>query len=226
MNSQSARERAPRPETEPVDGKVCGPTSATLHVMARLRAATSAAHRRIELNPHLAALLSPDLTEAQYQDVLLRYHSYFTRVEPSLFVKLSTVIPTCELYTRRKIPLLEHDLAELGILPRLVEPAFPMGEMSIACALGRFYVHEGASLGGRLIHAALRRNERRLGSCRFFEGYGRESAEAWRRAQAILETGLNREPEIRKAAEAANATFHDIDRVMCGDHPCALGGAW
>lgn len=193
------------------------PASSTLGVMARLRAATSSAHCNIEQNPRLAALLKPGLTEADYVDVLLGYHAYFARIEPVLFATLGTFIPRGDLDKRRKLPLLEIDLAELGAMERVSEtPASWPVSMSTGHALGRLYVHEGASLGGRLIYAALNRNlgHQRPVSSRFFDGYGRQSAEVWRRTHAFIETGITGECDLSEAINAANMAFREIDKAM------------
>lgn len=193
------------------------PASSTLGVMARLRAATSSAHSHIEQNPRLASLMTPDVTETSYLDVLLRYHAYFTRIEPGLFAKLETLIPAGELDKRRKTPLLEIDLRELGALECISPaPTPPVSLMSTGQALGRLYVHEGASLGGRVIHTALNRNlgQERLVSSRFLEGYGRDSAEVWRCTRAFIEIGISGELELSDAISAAITTFLEIDQAM------------
>lgn len=217
MTLHHARQHVPDPRAKSTPSMASEPASETLGVMARLRAATSSAHSDIEQNPRLAALLTPGLTEADYLNVLLRYHAYFVRVEPGLFAKLGTFIPPDELEKRRKLPLLEIDLAELGAMERLSQTHKPgLAPMSTGHALGRLYVHEGASLGGRPIHAALNRNlsQERLVSSRFFEGYGRESAGVWRFTHAFIETGINGECDLSEAINAANMSFREIDKAM------------
>lgn len=184
-----------------------------VNIMARLRHATLSAHERIENNPRLSALLRPGLSEWQYQDVLRRYLAYFTRVEPSLFLTLSGLVPMSELDRRRKIPLLQRDLEGYGITAQAVEPD-PSSRGTYVQALGRLYVHEGASLGGRMIHAALSRSIGQTRPSAFFAGYGAETAEVWRRTKGILHAGIAGEAEIGEAAEAANAAFGEIEAIM------------
>lgn len=181
--------------------------------MARLRYATLPAHERIERNPRLSALLRPGLSELHYQDVLRRYFAYFSGVEPSLFLTLSSIVPTSELDRRRKIPLLQGDLEGCGITAQIVEPS-PSRRWTYVQALGRLYVHEGATLGGRMIHAALRQSIGQTRPSAFFAGYGAETAEVWRRTKEILRAGITSEAEISEAAEAANAAFREIEAIM------------
>lgn len=217
MINLRARQERPDPRTVSTASVELETASLTLGVLARLRAATSSAHSHIEQNPRLASLMMPGLTEEGYLEVLLRYHAYFARIEPILFAKLGTFIPSGELDKRRKVPLLEIDLEELGALNCISsEPIPPPSFMSTGQALGRLYVHEGASLGGRLIHTALDRNlgQHRRVSSRFFEGYGRDSAEVWRCTRTFIETGISGELELRDAINAATTTFLEINQAM------------
>ena len=133
-----------------------GPGLQTPSTMDRLRRETSAEHARLE---RVTRMMAPDLSVRDYQRYLMEMWAVHAAVEPRLagIDGLAAVLPDVE--ERRKLPLLELDLAELGTLPgeltalSLHRPQIPCDRL--AEALGVLYVLEGSTLGGRFIRQHL-----------------------------------------------------------------------
>lgn len=189
------------------DGAVVGSRS----IFPRLKAETADLHERVERAVPVLAVRSL----ADYRDLLERFAALYARIETRVHCceGLASVVP--DVRARIKLPHLERDLQQLGVVRRLVGPAHVPAIRSVAAALGALYVLEGATLGGQIIARQLRRE---LGSAvepciAFFSGYGERTGPMWKRFRADTDRFLARlaEPE-RAAAEveivaAARETF-------------------
>ncbi len=185
-----------------------------MSLMLRLKAETSAAHDRIEAEVGLAErMTSPD----GYRRLVARFHGFHRVFEPEAATALAD---DAFFGPRRKLDLLERDLAALGLraaeieaLPRcrsLPAPPTP------AAALGALYVVEGSTLGGALI---ARDVERVLGltpetGCAYFRAYGRETAAMWRAFCQHVETSGEPADEV---VAGALATFERLRAWLASD---------
>lgn len=157
----------------------CG---SSLH--ARLRTETAPAHERLERS---LDLLSLPLDRDRFTALLVRFHGFHRGWEPAL----ARCLPAA-LLPGRRLPLLEHDLATLGVGDDIVganpicAPAASLGKHPDT-ALGSVYVLEGSTLGGRVIarHFAQAPWWPPAG-LRYFDPYGDETASRWRQTLAQL----------------------------------------
>jgi heme oxygenase (biliverdin-IX-beta and delta-forming) len=176
-----------------------------------LREATRAVHQRLESSLRLAA---PDLTRSEYLQILQRFSATYSRLESQLD-QHAPLLRSVELewQERCKLPLLQRDLAALG------QAEMPATQFTLRRELPRLetlpeligclYVLEGATLGGKLICANLRRV---LGigpdnGAAFFASYGEAVAGQWQRFCVALEKSLSDVAARQEAALSAVATF-------------------
>lgn len=123
----------------------------------RLRAATRAAHRRLDHHPLLAPLILPTPTWAQYRRALLGLLALHQPLQASVIAELAQLGLDYPLQDR--VALLRADLAALAGEAWAEPPEAglalpPTGH--IDGLIGRLYVLEGSRLGGRVIAHRLR----------------------------------------------------------------------
>jgi heme oxygenase len=180
--------------------------------MLALKQATRSAHHRIEL---ALPFFDAGLTRARYIRVLQALYGFYAPVERLCELAVGPSEAPLELRTRRKIPLLDADLAVLG-QPRRDLAALPscrlLPTVTLASqALGVLYVLEGATLGGQIIARRLHEllGIDALGGAAFFASYGDRTREMWRRFAAQVE----RAPgfDLAAALGAAVQTFETLE---------------
>lgn len=178
----------------------------------RLKAETARSHERLEQR---LDLLRPTLSRDELGALLSRFWGFYIVCEEQL--KLAPAELAAFFAERRKVPRLENDLRALGVSPEAMasldvcrlQPA-----TTVAQVLGRWYVLEGATLGGQIVARHLRE---RLGlqaeECRFFLSYGEEVAVKWRAFCELLERYES--PATDDATvEAAQATFAALENWL------------
>lgn len=164
----------------------------------QLRERTRAEHDRIELALDWEARAGD---RAAYADWLARLRAFYAVWEPALATAIADPALTDP---RRKLSLLDQDLAALGSGAAAAAPAPAYPFSTRAEALGAFYVLEGATLGGQVIAAHVRRQ---LGHAAAFHGsYGKATAAMWRDVGTALETMVD-PADLAPAIAAANRTF-------------------
>jgi heme oxygenase len=147
-------------------------------MLSDLKTATAGHHARVE-----AAMPSLDemATPAGYAAVLRALHAFHAAWEPAIWrdpgVEAAGLLPS----ERRKLPLLERDLAALDVEP-CAPPAADAAAADTAAALGALYVLEGATLGGRVIQrrvaGVLGVTPERGGA--YYHGYGGDTGARWK----------------------------------------------
>lgn len=178
-----------------------------------LKASTRPAHQRLEARLDLLARVR-DLES--YTAVLAAMRGFYAPLERALVDApvLAGVLP--DLAGRRKLHLLDADLADLGVdgsgLPECGE--LPILETTPR-ALGAAYVVEGATLGGagisRHVRATLPDPAPR--ACRFFAPYGARTGAMWLAFRATLEaTHADRTDVLTGAAETFAALEAWLDQ--------------
>ncbi|MFN3884508.1 MAG: biliverdin-producing heme oxygenase [Rhodocyclaceae bacterium] len=161
---------------------------------AALRAATKADHHALDHHPLLAPLVRPGLTLADYGRALAALHG----PQAALEALLAGFAPAKDFPPR--LPVLEADLAALGLPPQPLRAAPPAADDD-SSRIGLMYVLEGSNLGGAVIARQLARYLPRT-PCAFFSGGGGE--ERWRR---FWEFAFNCEIGLAAACAAARAAF-------------------
>lgn len=182
--------------------------------LAALKAATAAAHAQIEAVPALSALMSEGVTLHDHGAVLQRFYIHFARFEPGLFACLGRGLPRAALLRRENTGPLRADLQDLGlpIPPVVAQP----GPETLAEAAGWLYVHEGSSLGGRVI---LRSLQARLGASlgtatRFHARHGKATAASWRETGGLIAALLPDAEALALAQAGARRAFAELHRTM------------
>jgi heme oxygenase (biliverdin-IX-beta and delta-forming) len=176
-----------------------------------LREATYAVHQRLESSLRLTA---PDLTRNEYLQTLGCFFSTYLALESELEKHAPLLHEVgIDWQERRKVPLLQRDLEALGQADahgvRLTSRAEVPPLETLPQAMGCLYVLEGATLGGTLISANLRRV---LGigpesGGAFFASYGGAVQIQWQRFCVALEKSLSDVHGRQQAAASAIATF-------------------
>ncbi len=180
-------------------------------IIAALREATGEAHKALETDIDLfGRVADPE----RRRDLVARFHRLHASVEPAVEPWLGDM-PGLEFGRRRRAEGIARDLAELGGQPLT---ATPPTVRSAAEALGRWYVLEGSSLGGRVIHRTLLGQGKDLAGLRFLHPYGADTGDWWRRFVEVLDAADRREPEARPDVLAGGvAGFRYAHEVLCGD---------
>lgn len=189
-----------------------------MSAIAELRRATWPSHQRLEKRIDFKARLE---TVGAYRAHIEKMWGFYVAIEPGLVSgDLRRWLPDFD--ARRKVPLLERDLAALGAgssgvaqLPRC--PSVPACA-DVASAFGCAYVLEGATLGGRSLTPLV---EARLGltvdsGAAFLASYGDSVEEKWRAFGDALDRCCSIDRHRVRAAEAASATFSALELWLCG----------
>lgn len=183
-------------------------------VMARLKAHTHAAHMQLEQNRYAVAIESQTLTRQAYGEFLLKFHRFYTPLEPRLLACGELIPLGLDYAERQKLPALTRDLHALGIDPEAhpvcpATPALP----NLAAVLGVLYVVEGSTLGGQVIHRQLRAlfGEQAPAVTHFFSGYGPLTGPRWKQFGAAVNARVTPalEPITLEAARETFALFAD-----------------
>ena len=169
--------------------------------------------RRETRGAHLAAEAAFDLGERlssirRYREALLLLDAFHRGCAPALAAGAPRLPAQLRDGPARRRARLCDDLGRLGLGAHRL-PAFAGAGAAIDedRALGVWYVHEGAALGGLMIAAEVRRRlPQAIAAATFFAGEGKATAARWRAFQGALD-----EPDRDGAAErvlaGAQATF-------------------
>lgn len=151
------------------------------YVLNCVREATEQVHHRLEQRLDVIGALSDQATRGP---TAARYHRFHAGVEAVTRTLLQSVADL-DFDDRRRTPAIAETLRKLGerVPPTpTLSPPTSLGE-----ALGLFYVAEGSSLGGRLLHRELAARGADEAAFDFLNPYGERTGERWRAFLAILE---------------------------------------
>lgn len=149
-------------------------------VLRQLRAQTAAEHAAVEQS---LDLMSPGLRAARLAEVLTRLHGFWLAAEAGLddwAARFPADADTVGWAGRRRAALFAGDLIALGAVPEpTVRPELPIPGGTDE-ALGRLYVLEGSTLGGRFIDRHLAGLPDLAGvRLRAFSPYGDRTGTMW-----------------------------------------------
>lgn len=173
-----------------------------------LRAATAGAHERLHHLRPFALLAAGSLTRTGYQALLRRLLGFHLAVEASLTAAPSLSRFGIAIADRRRSGLLRRDLDTLrapaaGVAIAPLRPLESAGE-----AMGRLYVTEGATLGGRVLARGL---DGILGPGEagraFLLGHGAQHARMWMAFCTALERCGSDSAQRAAMIGAADSTF-------------------
>jgi heme oxygenase len=174
----------------------------------RLRAATHPCHQRLE---DRIDILQRVRTLAGRRTLAQRFHALHTEAEAALAPWLSHV-EGLEFEGRRRSPLLARDLEALGA-PPAAGPKDPIRVTGVAEALGRLYVLEGSTLGGRVIRREVAAAGGDMDGLSFLDPYGERTGERWR---AFLEV-VAAETDVEALVAGAVAGFAHAETRLCDE---------
>lgn len=179
--------------------------SSDLH--RRLREGTQADHQRLE---DRLGILERIATPAGRRELLVRFWRLHAEAEAALAPWLAPV-PGLDFEARRRTTVLRQDLAELGI--SLPPAGAPPAVRSLAEALGRMYVLEGSTLGGRVIRRHVAERGEGFDGLGFLDPYGADVGLRWRSFLGVLEaTGAVASDD---ALAGARAGFRHAELRLC-----------
>ncbi len=178
-----------------------------MNLLTALREATRPLHTRIETSVNL---MHPDFSPIDYRHLLTAFLGFYRPLEDSLQRQADIHLWLPDYARRIKTPLLEKDLAALGLDARAVAE-LPVCDALPDCSgksrtMGCLYVLEGSTLGGQMISRHLK-HARALDAehgAAFFNGYGADTGSLWKTMLTHLEAPDLNEGE---AVSAATDTF-------------------
>ena len=175
-------------------------------LLARLRAETRLHHLRLEHDLHA---LREDVTPEGHRELVRRLYGFYRPWEAQAVPVLEAGHPGVTS-GRAKIPLLIHDLHDLGDSPdavaRLPLCARLPPLVTLPLALGSMYVLEGATLGGQVVSRHLARALGTGSGLRFFASYGPEVGAMWRGFGDVLASHAGRDADDAMV-HSAQTTF-------------------
>lgn len=189
---------------------------ATPEIITRLRAATGAAHARLETALDLVERVADP---GERRRLVARFLALHEGAEARLAPWLARQAEL-EPETRMRARLIRADLKLLGGGDESPGPQAPeIG--SLGRALGWLYVLEGSTLGGRTIHRALETRGLDARGLTFLNPYGEAAGERWRAFVAVLDR-LHREGQAGADEIVAGGVdgFDHAFRVLCGRQAC------
>ena len=176
-------------------------------VLQRLRTATAADHTRVET---ALDLLDPDLTVARLRDTVGRLHAFWVAAERGLdawAAREPHEAAAIGWHRRRRAGLFAADLTALGGRGAAPAPGLPP-VADTAGALGRLYVLEGSTLGGRIIDRHLATVPALTGvRVRAFSPYGHDTGRMWHAVRAAVRQHAAEHGSAERMVAAAVDTF-------------------
>ncbi|TKT76183.1 biliverdin-producing heme oxygenase [Aquamicrobium sp. LC103] len=180
----------------------------------RLKAETHATHDRLD-----KAIMAGNPFESRPRyGMFLKVQHQFHRDIDALYADpvLDRILP--DLAGRRRLGLIERDLADLGIedTGAVTPPAFAAGDApDIPVALGWLYVAEGSNLGA----AFLLKEAAKLGlsenfGARHLAGAPEGRGLHWRTFTAALDAAALDDDEERRMMAGANAAFTRVRQLV------------
>ena len=185
-------------------------------VLARLRAATAEAHERLETR---LGMVERAAAPEERRRLVESFHAWHVGSEAVMAPLLSDMVGLGYAGRRRSVEL-ASDLAVLGGKPqsgrRVAAPT------NAADALGRLYVLEGSTLGGKVIARALTARGLNMKGLSFLDPYGAETGERWRKFVLILEReGSVSDKALDHMVRGAVTGFTQAERWLCEAAPVA-----
>jgi heme oxygenase len=160
-------------------------------------------------------LLEPDLDRERLAVVLTRMHGFWRAAEAGLdgwADRFPADAGSVSWSVRRRAGLFAADLDTLGAAPADAEPVLaPVDDTDDA--LGRLYVLEGSTLGGRFIDRHLSGLPSLSGvRLRAFSPYGAQTGAMWHAFRRVTRDRVAEGGDAGTMVSAATGTFHALAR--------------
>ena len=187
----------------------------------RLRAATEAAHARLDTRIMTAA---PFADPERYGRFLLVQHAFHRDID-ALYDNpvLDGLLP--DLAGRRRLPLIKVDLTDLGIAIPAITTAPQFGpQIDLPTALGWLYVAEGSNLGAAfLLKEAVKLGLSETFGARHLAGAPEGRGLHWRTFTAALDAIDLSANENGRVIEGAETAFSHVHRLVETLMPISAG---
>jgi heme oxygenase (biliverdin-IX-beta and delta-forming) len=187
----------------------------------RLRAATKAAHHRIDHHPLLAPLVSPQLSLEHYQRILQTLFWFHDPLQATLEVACAHFQGSESFPPSDRRTWLLQDLNFFKVEP-IVE-GHPLTDWrgpalsANAELVGALYVVEGSTLGGQVIARQLQENfgYRAVSGARLFNGHGVNTMLRWNNFWRYADLCPEHEWRLAeaKAVEVFDALFDALEKA-------------
>ncbi|WP_017731417.1 biliverdin-producing heme oxygenase [Nafulsella turpanensis] len=185
-----------------------------MDILEKLRAETRGEHDKLEAIGLSDKIMDKTLSLEEYKKLIRVHFMVHQALEEQLEANgVEELFPALDYEQRRKMPLLEQDIGELGIAREPLSRQEPAGQLPQLNKpfglLGCMYVLEGATLGGMVIVKALKKNEHlsSLENFHYFGCYGGETGPQWKRFLEVLkDEGAHSEAQ-EPIVEAARQTY-------------------
>ncbi|MDP3635429.1 biliverdin-producing heme oxygenase [Phenylobacterium sp.] len=179
-------------------------------ILGRLRAATADAHQSLETRLNIVEQLTAPAARRRLAE---RFHAWHVGSESAMAPLLSDIVGLGYAGRRRSVEL-ASDLAVLGGQPqtgrRIPAPA------NSAEAMGRLYVLETLTLGGKAIARQVAARGLNMKGLSFLDPYGAEAGERWRKFVLIAEReGAVSDKACEAMVRGAVAGFSQAERWLC-----------
>lgn len=185
-----------------------------LAILEQLREQTRPAHQALEAQPLLKSLMSSQLTDTQYRQLLQSMLMFYRSLESELVPAAAALLrqhPDPEYRYLPRAPVLENDCRVLGCTTSgfIHSPVEFQLDKSEAYLVGVLYVIEGSTQGGRMIarHLAHILGVSENSGAGFFNIYRYDNSWAAFRRWLSSDLAYNHQDEIKSAIEGANMTF-------------------
>lgn len=185
-------------------------------ILDQLRQHTAPVHQRLESRLNV---LRPDLTRADYLDILRGFYGWYVPLETLVFLVEGWSSLGLDMHARRKVPLLTQDLITMGMTQEQMAaiphcPSLPQVE-TLAQGLGCLYVLEGATLGGRVIERHFQHQEsQKHWSTHFFGGYHEQTSTMWKRFSSTIAAYATDVVLAESMVASAQETFLSLEQWL------------
>jgi heme oxygenase len=185
-----------------------------MDILEKLREETRGDHDELEATGMSGKIMDATLQPEEYKRLIKVHYLVHRALEERLAqADVQQHFPEVEFEKRKKLPLIEQDLAELGLDEQKtaqMQPAGQLPEMEEPYGLlGAMYVMEGATLGGMVIMKALKKNEQLSGIDHFhyFGCYGGDTGKQWKSFLEVLKEEGNKPEAQQPLVKAASQTY-------------------
>lgn len=185
-------------------------------ILKKIKDFTATHHDSIEQNPLTKAIVDGTITKENYIKLLCGFYGFYKACETTLTNSSMWGKESFDIIQRKKIPLLEKDLAFLGYSLAGVPTCADVPSLdSDAKKLGYLYVVEGSTLGGQFLSRAI---AKKLGftaeqGASYFNSYGTANlGEMWKQFQQLLTDYAQKNPSAEtEIMQSASVTFQKLD---------------
>ena len=184
-------------------------------IMTKLKEATRDQHENLE---NTVDVMGEMFSLDNYKQLLTKFYRFYAAIEPKV-AENDLASAGFDFESRRKTPMLEKDLAALGILDQVKSIPVWNGVPDVSTlskAFGSIYVMEGATLGGQVITRHLRQNFDLTpeNGAAFFNSYGEKVGPMWKSFKETLDAYAETSGDEDEIIGTARETFDSFSNCF------------